>query len=256
MAHHRPALALASVWLVSVSIFGAIAAAQQATAGKESSGHQGDAKRSAWLHEVYLRDASEYDFSLDTDRREKLELRREPVMRWTSQNDYHGEVYVWTEKGVASVVGCIFSGHQGDTARQVMHEFHSLAPVPLALSENRGSGWHAQEPGITLEPIPDAPAPARTKVLRLAQMRELAKRFTSQVDRQGGMSEMRLLPQPIYRDEVSDAGPVVDGAVFAFVWTTAREKRCQKPLITFGPRGTVPDSFSGLGHSLLPRSEV
>lgn len=223
MAHHRPALALAAVWLVSIGIFGTLAAAQQATAGKESSGSQGDAKRSAWLHEVYLRDASEYEFSLDTDRREKLELRREPVMRWTSQSDYHGEVYVWTDRGVASVVGCIFSGPQGDSARQIMHEFHSLASVPIALGANRGSGWHAQEPGITLQPIPDASAPAKTRVLRLAQMRELAKRFTSQVDRQGGMSEMRLLPQPIYRYEVSGAGPVVDGAVFAFLWTTGTD---------------------------------
>ncbi len=181
-----------------------------------------EVKKSSWLHELYLREASEYDFVLDTERREKLELRREPVMRWTSEGDYNGEVYVWTNHGVAAVVGCIFSGPLRE-ARQVMHEFHSLTKEPLALGGNRGSGWHSQEPGITLEPIPDAPDPAQTRVLRLAQMRDLAKRFTSQVDRQGGMSEMRLLPQPIYRYEVSEGGSVVDGAVFAFVWTSGTD---------------------------------
>lgn len=104
-----------------------------------------------------------------------------------------------------------------------MHEFHSLASKPLFAGERHGSGWQPEEAGIKLEPIPDAPEPAKTKVLRLAQMRDLARRFTSQVDRQGGMSEMRLLPQPIYRYEIEDPGSLVDGAIFAFVWTTGTD---------------------------------
>jgi hypothetical protein len=35
---------------------------------------------------------------------------------------------------------------------------------------------------------------------------------------------MRLLPQPIYRYEISDEDPtLVDGAVFAFVWTAGTD---------------------------------
>jgi hypothetical protein len=104
-----------------------------------------------------------------------------------------------------------------------MHEFHSLTSESLAVGENAGSAWHSQEPGITLSPIADSPEPAKTRVLRLAQMRDLARRFTAQVDRQGGMSEMRLLPQPIYRYEVDESGAVVDGAVFAYVWTAGTD---------------------------------
>jgi hypothetical protein len=172
---------------------------------------------------VYLHEASDYEFYLDRQKGERLELRREPVMRWTSENDYHGEVYVWTHQGAAAVVGCIFSGPQGEAGRQIMHEFHSLASQPLSAGERGGSGWQPDEAGITLEPVPDAPEPARSKVLRLVQMRDLARRFSSQVDRQGGMSEMRLLPQPIYRYETDGAGAVVDGAVFAFVWTAGTD---------------------------------
>jgi hypothetical protein len=223
MACRQSRVWIACAWIASVSLSGPVAKPQQVEPPKDGSAQQSDPKRSAWLHEVYLREASDYEFYLDSQRWEKLRLCREPAMRWTSEGDYHGEVYVWTHKGVAAIVGCIFSGPQGDGGRQIMHEFHSLSSQPLVAGDRRGSGWEPKEAGITLEPIPDAPELAKTKVLRLAQMRDMARRFSSQVDRQGGMSEMRLLPQPIYRYEIEDAGLVVDGAVFAFVWTTGTD---------------------------------
>ncbi len=183
-----------------------------------------EAKKVAWLHENYLKDASEYEFFLDEPKRQGLALRPEPVMRWTSSGDYNGEVYVWTHQGAAVVVGCIFSGPLSKTTRQVMHEFHSLAQAPLHAGKKGGSGWLAGEPGIKLEPVPDVPEPAKVPVRRLAQMRDLARRFTAQVDREGARSEMRLLPQPIYRYEIADEkSPVVDGALFAFVWTAGTD---------------------------------
>jgi hypothetical protein len=190
----------------------------------ESSKDQTETKKVAWLHENYLREASEYDFFLDEPKRKKLELRPEPVMRWSSSGDYNGEVYVWTYQGSAAVVGCIFSGPSGKTGRSIFHEFHSLAPNPLHAGKNGGSRWLPDEPGIKLESIPDAPEPAMNQARRLTQMRELARRFTSQVERENVRSEMRLLPQPIYRYEITDEkSPVVDGAVFAFVWTAGTD---------------------------------
>ncbi|MDR3622447.1 MAG: hypothetical protein P4L85_24060 [Paludisphaera borealis] len=182
------------------------------------------AEKAAWLHKNYLGDASEYELFLDQSKRKKLELRPEAAMRWRSSEDFDGEVYVWTHQGAAAVVGCIFSGPQGVGRRAVFHEFHSLSPEPLHAAGGGASGWRAQEPGIKLEPLPDAPEPAANRALRLAQMREAARRFTAHVDRDDGKSEMRLLPQPIYRYEISDeTSPVVDGAVFAFVWTAGTD---------------------------------
>jgi hypothetical protein len=190
----------------------------------ETAKEQPQTKKTAWLHKVYLEDASAYQFFLDETKRQQLELRREPVMRWTSSGDYNGEVYVWTHQGAAVVVGCIFSGPRGNNARHVMHEFHSLAPHPLYSGERGGSGWLPQEPGITRELIPDAPVPARNEALRLTQMRDLARRFTSQVERENSKWEMRLLSQPIYRYEISDDNSsIVDGAVFTFVWTAGTD---------------------------------
>jgi len=199
---------------------GGLARPQQPETPKDQSKNE----RTAWLHEVYLREASAYKFFLDDQKRQKLKLRREPVMRWTSDGDYNGEVYVWTNQGAATIVGCIFSGPRGKNARRIMHEFHSLSPNPLYAGERGGSGWLPQEPGIRLEPVPDAPEPAKNQARRLAQMRDLARRFTSQVQRENSKWKMRLLTQPIYRYEISDEkSPVVDGAVFAFLWTAGTD---------------------------------
>jgi hypothetical protein len=212
-----------SITLTALALLGlgvSMASPQQPEAPKD----QSEAKKGDWLHEAYLKDASEYDFFLDDAKKQRLKLLRDPVMRWTSGGDYKGEVYVWTHQGTAAVVGCIFSGPQGKTSRSVMHEFHSLAPNPLHAGARGGTGWLSQEPGIRLEPLADAPEPAKNQVRRLTQMRDIARRFTSQVDRENARSEMRLLPQPIYRYEVADEGsPVVDGAVFAFVWTAGTD---------------------------------
>jgi hypothetical protein len=190
----------------------------------ETAKDQAPTKKTAWLHKVYLQEASAYQFFLDEAKRQQLELQREPVMRWTSSGDYNGEVFVWTHQGAAAIVGCIFSGPRGNNARHIMHEFHSLAPNPLYSGQRGGSGWLPQEPGIKLEPIANAPEPARNQALRLTQMRDLARRFTAQVDRENSKWEMRLLSQPIYRYEISDEkSSIVDGAVFAFVWTAGTD---------------------------------
>ncbi len=178
----------------------------------------------AWLHEVYLGEASEYRFFLDEEKHQELELRREPVMRWTSQGDYNGEVFVWTYHGAAAIVGCIFSGPQGKTHRRIMHEFHSLVPHPLYSGARAGAGWHPEAAGIKLEPVVDSPAPAANPARRLAQMRDLTRRFTAQVQRENSKWEMRLLTQPVYRYEISDEkSPVVDGAIFSYVWTAGTD---------------------------------
>jgi hypothetical protein len=218
MAHKSFALGVVCVSLVSC--FAGSVWSQQPETSKDPLKN----KRTSWLHEVYLREASEYQFFLDEEKRQELELRRAPVMRWTSENDYVGEVYVWTHRGVPAIVGCIFSGPQGKNARYIMHEFHSLAPNPLYAGARGGSGWLPQEAGINLQPVPEAPEPARSKARRLTEIRDLSRRFTAQVHRGSSKWEMRLLTQPIHRYEISDENwPVVDGAVFAFVWTAGTD---------------------------------
>jgi hypothetical protein len=209
------------VWFARLWFGGSIAHSQPSEPPKDTPAAPAEARKSAWLHEIYLREASEYDFYLDAERREKLELRREPTMRYMSPGDYRGEVYVWTHQGRPAVIGCIFSAPFGSTSRRVMHELHSLAPHPIFAGEAPVTRWQPEEAGITFEPITDAPEPARDDIRRLAQMRTLVRGFSAHMARQDSqLEELRLLPQPLFRYEPGAGdSQVVDGAVFGYVWT-------------------------------------
>ena len=209
------------VWVCLVASLEGPVRAQQLPTRKD----QTKSKRSAWLHEVYLRDASAYKFFLDDQKRQELKLRTEPVMRWTSDADYNGEVYVWTYQGAAAIVGCIFSGPQGKNARIIMHEFHSLAPNRLYAEEGGGTAWLPQEPGIKLEPVLGAPAPSQTQALRLTQMRDPPRRFTAKAQREnleGGDAACCPSRSTGTRSRMKIRRSSM-AALFAFVWTAGTD---------------------------------
>src|SRR5690242_18874458 len=60
-----------------------------------------------------------------------LELVKERIMRWSNDDDWSGDVFAWTRKSRAEVLGCILSGPFGDM-RYIYHEFHLLADKPIA----------------------------------------------------------------------------------------------------------------------------
>lgn len=172
----------------------------------------------ARLLELHKRDAAEYAIYLDASMKVKLELRDKPVYLWTNptrSGGQEGAVFVWTHHGRPEVVATIFS-HPEAGRRVLCHEFHSLSLSvikPVRAASNR---WLPQA-GIELKPIPGAPAPAESAAQRLTQLRSLAREFAANsVDEQGERWELRLLPQPLYRYESTDAA-VLDGGVFTFV---------------------------------------
>jgi hypothetical protein len=84
--------------------------------------------------------------------------------------------------------------------------------------------WSPAEPGVAFREVPDAPAPAETAAERLRQMRSLAAKLTATYTAQhldNKPFELRLLAQPLYRYETTEAGAKADGALFAFVQSTA-----------------------------------
>jgi hypothetical protein len=111
-----------SIWIIGTGLVAnAVGAvwAQPSEAPTEQPGS--NQNRTARLHENYLKDASAYTFVLDPALRQKLELRREPVMRWTSMGDFNREVYVWTHEGAAVIAGCVFSAPSSKTGRRILH---------------------------------------------------------------------------------------------------------------------------------------
>jgi hypothetical protein len=178
------------------------------------------AKRQRLL-EIYGNEAAGYTIYRDASRKEKVELRPEPVYVWTNPvrgGEQDGAVYVWTCRGRAEVVGTFFS-YPATGPRRLSHEFHSLSLSMLDVQRPVAgeSIWKPRAAGIEIAPIPGAPAPATSTAQRLAQMRTLASDFSASTkDKDGRRWELRLLPQPLYRYESTDP-EVVDGALFAFV---------------------------------------
>jgi hypothetical protein len=172
------------------------------------------------LLELHTDDAASFAIFRDSARRQKLELRREPIYRWTNPTRVGGqvgEVFVWTDRGRPEVVGSIFSHPTGDGRRVLCHELHSLSLEVLTVDREAAERWVPQAPGVELKPIEGAPAPAGTAPQRLAQMRNLSREFNGRsLSDQNRAWELRLLPHPLYRYESTDPD-VLDGALFALV---------------------------------------
>lgn len=166
------------------------------------------------LRELYRDDSARYAFT--TAEGEPIELVKEPIMRWSTDDDWSGDVFVWTHKKRPEVIGCVMSGPTSDNLRKVVHEFHLLADKPIApATVQDGRRWKPTE-GLKLERLADAPPPAKSAAARLVQMRKIARGFTALMEFNGRW-ELRLLPQPLlrYGDE---HGEVADGALFCYVW--------------------------------------
>lgn len=166
---------------------------------------------------LYRQDVEKYVFEMGDGKRQALKLADKPIMRWSNDNDWSGDVFVWTDNGLPAVVGCILSGPSGETNRMIFHEFHLLAKKPLAPAELLTKRkWQPKE-GLARIPVADAPKPAATAGARLAQMRQLSRKFTAHMEADGTW-ELRLLSQPLFRYG-DENGEVVDGALFTYVWT-------------------------------------
>jgi hypothetical protein len=171
------------------------------------------------LLEIYINEAAGYTIYRDASRKERVELKREPVYVWTNpvrQGGQDGAVFVWTCRGRAEVLGSFFSVVEAGK-RKLYHEFHSLSLSVLDVSRAGSNTWIPEAPGIELTPFTGAPAPASSAPRRLAQMRALTHDFSASTkDHEDRAWELRLLPQPFYRYQSTDPD-VLDGASFAFV---------------------------------------
>jgi hypothetical protein len=164
--------------------------------------------------------AAKYEFIFQGAQGEPQKLLAEPILRWSNPaaGQIHGNVYLWTSAGRPAVVGSLFKWFSPHT--HMSHEFQSLAEQPLIGKFEGKEVWSCREPGLRFVGIPDAPRPADGKSQRSLQMRELARNCAvHKRERDGAVSELRLLPQPIYRYEAPQAG-IVDGGLFAFVQGT------------------------------------
>lgn len=171
------------------------------------------------LYPFYAHEAAGYEIYRDAERKEKLELRKQPVLTWTNAENYMGAVFIWELDGRPEMIGCIGSHQNRAASSNVFHELHSLATAPLGDVPFGGGKqtWRVTRPGVQLAPIEGAPEPGDSERSRLTQMRGLAREFRGWMQDNADVTELRLLPQPLARYSAAKQG-VTDGAIFALVW--------------------------------------
>lgn len=173
--------------------------------------------------EQFKQEAADYSIRLNDQAASKLALDPKPLLHWSNpaRTAEDGAVFVWLKDGRPEVIGTIFT-YKIETVRR-KHEFHSLSTTPLT-AEFRGKiAWKPRQAGAQFQPIPDAPAPADNTRQRLVQMKALSRDFSATLKTlEGEVSELRLLPQPLYHYEPTD-GEVLDGALFSLALGTDPE---------------------------------
>jgi hypothetical protein len=103
-----------------------------------------------------------------------------------------------------------------DGSRMLTFEFLSLSETRFALKhKSQRIRWDPTGSALDWKELPDTPRPAATAAARLAQMRQLARRFTAKEHVNNVSIDCRLLAQPIDRYQ-SAADKIVDGAIFAY----------------------------------------
>jgi hypothetical protein len=155
---------------------------------------------------------------------ETPKLLTKPALRWsnTVSGTKDGVVAMWIGGGRPQVIV------QFSWRNSFIHEFCSTASGPFTMYRRRQPVWSPAVAGVTMQPVPDAPAPAETAFKRLIQMRKIAERFEVIDDFRPNYNDpkterhtLRLLTNPLYRYEPSPE--ILDGAVFGLVITTDPE---------------------------------
>ena len=190
----------------------------------KSADDQVEKERAAAALELCRKGAKEYRLCFEDAKRTELELKPDPVLRWSnpSVGSIHGGVFIWTHQGRPAAVASIFKWY---TPRDEMRfEVQSLSTEPLVGILGTEEVWKSSRAGVDFKPVPGAPAPATTAASRLIQMRTISSEFsTEQTDRDDeSKRQMRLLTQPVFR-YASQPQQVTDGAMFAFVHGTDPE---------------------------------
>ena len=174
--------------------------------------------------EGFKKQAGEYVFEVPAQPRLKPALVKTPLLHWgnPARTGEDGAVFVWVAEGRPVVIGSIFTYKLKEV--KLKHELQSLSTEPLKATFRDQTAWTPEKAGVEFNPVPDAPLPSDSARLRITQMRQLARQFSARMtELDKTTTELRLMPNPLYRYELDGKGAVIDGAIFAFAQGTDPE---------------------------------
>ncbi|MCO8120997.1 hypothetical protein NHH03_04545 [Stieleria sp. TO1_6] len=167
--------------------------------------------------------ATHYEFCLADDPSENLNFHSKSLLHWSNPviGVIYGNVFVWTKDGRPEVIGSLLQWYEPH--QHATHEFHSLSATRVEGSHDGQLVWETTEPGIQWKPIPQAPIVHESPLVRLRQMRSIARQLkVTSTNKNGDAFNLRLLSQPLFRYG-SDESNILDGALFSFVQGTDPE---------------------------------
>jgi hypothetical protein len=173
-----------------------------------------DSRSQTWV-KGRLTDLQQFRFEPDQPEPTDLTIEPESLLNWSNaeRSTNQGALFLWTHAGRPQMIACAF-----EFGGILKYEFHSLSTGPIVAYRN-GRVRHRFGPGVEWAVLPGAPERARTRPLRLVQLRRQAERFTVSVGSRD-WAPARLLPQPVFRSPESEDG---DLAIFVLVQGTDPE---------------------------------
>src|SRR5262245_50927210 len=164
-----------------------------------------------------IRKMDEFQLMLRENPAQVLTRVTQPLLHYTNPvraiQLSDGSLFIWLNGKRPVAAACISLRGQGEVHR----EFTALSDKPLVCTHNGNAIWLPTSGGLLDRSFNEAPAPASSEKLRMVQLRGLANRFqaTYYKPATGEATQLRLMPQPIYRFD-DPAANVEDGALFAF----------------------------------------
>ncbi|SFH74002.1 hypothetical protein [Planctomicrobium piriforme] len=143
-------------------------------------------------------------------------LEATPLFRYDDQTRGYIDGTVWRlgkmTRPLAIVTAELHPRYGGSP--RIVYDFLSLTSVPFVAHPSDVGNWSPGGSAVDWKSFPDAPVPAASAALRLAQMKQLSARFVATQDVEGQKVQLRLLPTPIDRYQPFPLKDRSDGAIF------------------------------------------
>jgi hypothetical protein len=228
--------------LAGMALLGCVAST--VSAGEPAKEPEKKDDQAAKVRTVIDRVMGEHEVFADPD--SHVPLKVVPALRWSNntRGTENAVTVLYVDKGRPFAAACLFPFDRG-----MIHDFQSLSLETDKIVARRDGQivWQPDSAGVEFAPIPDAPRPAESRGGRLRQIKQLAERFQSTMlgwkAESNDQEKLRLLNRPLYRYE-PESGPVIDGAVFAFVQGTDPESLLLIELVEETSRQTWVYAFA------------
>lgn len=188
-------------------------------------------------------------FSSASGEETEVDLHPNPVLIYGDVVRGHESGTLWVWGKTRRPVALMELYRDGDQSQPTIHALTMTSPDLIRFKGHVGPEWTPKSSHFNLQDVPDNPDVGQTPVVRLRQMKAVARQFSAH-EFWGGRQELRLLIQQVHR-YADDSNNVIDGAVFVLAHGTNPEVILQIEAIADGEKQRWKYSLARLGSAEL-----